>query len=51
MEKSRLAESRIAEILNKSEAGLPLAQLTRKHSTSAATFLRLELEEQRCTCL
>jgi putative transposase len=38
MKKSRFTESQIVAILREGEAGLPVAQLTRKHGISAATY-------------
>ena len=37
MNKPRFTESQIVATLNEGEAGLPVAQLTRKHGISAAT--------------
>jgi putative transposase len=38
MKKSRFTESQIVAILKEGEAGLPVAQLTRTHGISAATY-------------
>jgi putative transposase len=38
MKKSRFTESQIVAILKEGEAGLAVAQLTRKHGISAATY-------------
>lgn len=38
MKKSRFTESQIVGILKEGEAGLPVAQLARKHGISAATY-------------
>jgi hypothetical protein len=38
MKKSRFTESQIVAILKEGEAGVPVAQLTRKHGISAATY-------------
>ena len=38
MKKSRFTESQIVGILKEGEAGLAVAQLTRKHGISAATY-------------
>jgi len=38
MKKSRFTESHIVAILKEGEAGLPVAQLARKHGISAATY-------------
>jgi putative transposase len=38
MKKSRFTESQIVAILKEGEAGLPVAQLARKHGISAATY-------------
>ena len=37
MKKSRFTESQVVGILKEGEAGVPVAQLTRKHGISAAT--------------
>ena len=38
MKKSRFSESQIVAILKEGEAGVSVAQLTRKHGISAATY-------------
>jgi len=38
MKKSRFTESQIVAILKEGEAGIPVAQLARKHGISAATY-------------
>ena len=38
MKKSRFSESQIVAILKEGEAGVAVAQLTRKHGISAATY-------------
>jgi putative transposase len=38
MRKSKYTESQIAAILLEAEAGLPVAEVARKHGISAATF-------------
>ena len=38
MKKSRCTESQVVAILKEGEAGLPVAQLTRKYGISAATY-------------
>ena len=38
MRKSKYSESQIAAILQEAEAGLPVAEVARKHGISAATF-------------
>jgi putative transposase len=38
MKKSRFTESQIVGILKEGEAGLPVAQLARKHGISPATY-------------
>jgi putative transposase len=38
MKKSRFTESRIVTILKEGEAGVTVAQITRKHGISAATY-------------
>src|SRR6266540_2699384 len=42
MKKSRFTESQIVAILKEREAGLPVAQLARKHGISAATYYHWE---------
>lgn len=38
MKKSRFTESQIVEILKEGEAGVPVAELVRKHGISTATY-------------
>jgi putative transposase len=38
MKKSRFTESQVVAILKEGEAGVPLAQLSRKHGISPATY-------------
>lgn len=38
MKKSRFTESQIVEILKEGEAGLPVAELVRKHGISTAAY-------------
>jgi putative transposase len=38
MKKSRFSESQVVAILKEGEAGVSVAQLTRKHGISAATY-------------
>ena len=38
MKKSRFTESQIVEILKEGEAGMPVAELVRKHGISTATY-------------
>jgi putative transposase len=38
MKKSRFTESQIVAMLKEGEAGVPVAQLARKHGISAATY-------------
>lgn len=38
MKKSRFTESQIVGILKEGEGGVPVAQVTRKHGISAATY-------------
>jgi putative transposase len=40
MKKSRFRESQIVAILKEGEAGMPVAQILRKHGTSYATFYK-----------
>ena len=47
MQKSRYTEEQIVGILKESEAGLPTAELCRKHGISEQTFLPLEGEVRR----
>jgi putative transposase len=48
MKKSRFTESQIVAILKEGEAGVTVAQLTRRHSISAATYYPLEIEVRGC---
>ena len=38
MKKSRLTESQIVAVLKEGDAGVPVAQLVRKHGISSATY-------------
>ena len=40
MKKSRFSESQIVAILKEGEAGMPVAQILRKHGISHATFYK-----------
>ena len=42
MRKSRFADGQIIGMLNEQEAGLPTAELCRKHGLSPATFYKLK---------
>jgi putative transposase len=42
MKKSRFTESQIVAILKEGEAGVAVAQITRKHGISAATYYHWE---------
>ena len=41
MKKSKFTESQIVAILKEGDAGVPVAELVRKHGLSAATLLQL----------
>ena len=43
MKKSRFTESQIVAILKEGEGGVAVAQLTRKHGISAATYYHWKL--------
>lgn len=51
MKKSRFTESQIVAILKEGEGGLPVAQLTRKHGISAATYYGWKSKVRRGRCL
>jgi putative transposase len=38
MKKSRFTESQVVAILQEKEAGVPVAEITRKHGISRATY-------------
>jgi putative transposase len=40
MRKSRFSETQIVEILKEGEAGMPVAELFRKHGISRATYFQ-----------
>ena len=49
MRKSRYTEEQIIGILKEAEAGMPTADLVRKHGVSAQTFYRWKAR-QACEC-
>lgn len=40
MKKSRFSKQQTIDILKKQQAGLPVAEISRRHGTSDATFYR-----------
>jgi putative transposase len=45
MRKSRFTEAQIIRMIKEQEAGLPTAELCRKHGLSPATFYKLKAKE------
>ena len=50
MKKSKFSESQMVAILKEGEAGVPVAQILRKHGISHATFFKWKSKYRRERC-